>query len=237
MGKVATITLTLLALAVQMFGQADFLLLAIEPRVAAGGGDPAFETFDVTGGLNNGFDKPFTTNGTGTINPDATPGITSGQSLRLLMAAEDGVAFNSFTAVPSNAVEIAFMRVTNNGTATVMAFRSTASSRCRIDVSGNDGSGTAQVTLLHGSASATITDRILTNTVVWIRLVYKSGTGANGFASCEWNTTRSFTGSGNKYAEVTVGTATSTVDRFYCGAGASETLDFWYDDLFYVAVP
>ena len=192
---------------------------------AGGGGEAADETFDPTG-----YDLTWTEGGTATPDEDysASP-INGAQSLRIVLSSQTGFSENSFTAASTKTVVLRWRRTDNTGTAIVFAFYNDTGLQSQVRVF--DG-GTLDVAA-GGTASAQTVAGISDGAEVYIRYTYTKGTGANAVGSVEWSTTSTFTGSGNNFTSTSAGTSTLDANKFRIGTGASEVLDWVFDDVDY----
>lgn len=168
-----------------------------------------YETFE--SGVNPGW----TTGGVGTKNFNNTSNVLAG-SVSLAIAG-NGNAYTNFTA--SSEVWVVYrvkFALFNAGGNTfpqqLMDSGGASLAFLRVFESG----GGYSIRLTHGSVFATTVDTAIPmNSDGYIWLYYAKGTGADGVASCEFTTTNVRTGTGNRYVEVTTGTATADASRFY----------------------
>jgi hypothetical protein len=167
--------------------------------------------------------------GGGTVDEDSTATVLEGsQSLSLVSSAQ---TVNTYKTITANSTIYAYAKVrvvSRSGTPRILVV---------LDGSGNPLSYVTYQAdnTLHirsGTAGGTSTvGTISTGTTYHLRMRYTKGTGANSFASIEFSTTGSFTGSGNNYAEHTSGNATADASRFMCGSNISTTYSLIHDKI------
>lgn len=170
----------------------------------------------------------WTESGAGTRDWDEASVIGQGsQSLRIVSAGTNDQAFKALSGAVSTAYFHFMWRYASlGGTTDLFHLRSTASVRLIIRTT-----ATGQLTVVHGSPSATVTDSIPANTWAHIWGRYVQGTGADGVADVEWSTTTTRTGSGTQFASLSNGDATTTVNRVYIGNNANETHTEYFDQI------
>ena len=197
---------------------------------AASGSDPLLpyllnETFNTT----VGYDLTWTeTAAGGTINEDEVIIVGEGaQSLNIISTGNNDNTREEFTANDTAYGHVMFRYASLNGTTDLVHFRSSGGVRLIVRTS-----GAGALTLLHGSASVAVTDALSANTWVHIWFRYTKGTGADGVAEISWSTDTTRPTSGTKYATLSNGTATSTVNELYLGQNANETHTIYYDQAF-----
>lgn len=160
-----------------------------------------------------GYDNSETwTDDDGSINPDVTssPGRGS-QSCSLEWATESAHLIHSMTSRNSYYAHllVKFSALASSGGATFFRFLGSDTDRLVLQIY-----ETGEVLVFHGSSWSFTTDQMSINTWYHVFVYYALGTGSNGVAWVEWTaaSTRSPSGSGNKYAEVTDGDSTGAVD-------------------------
>jgi hypothetical protein len=170
----------------------------------------------------------WTESGTGTRDFDEASVVGQGsQSLRIVSTGTNDNAFNALSGAVSTAYFHFMWRYSSlTGTTDLFHLRSTASVRLIIRTT-----ATGQLSVVHGSVSASVTDSIPANTWVHIWGRYVQGTGADGVADVEWSATTTRTGSGTQFRDVTTGDATTTVNRVYVGNNANETHTEYFDQI------
>lgn len=165
--------------------------------------------------------------GGGTINWDEATVVGHGsQSLQITSSGTNDDVYGSISASTTVYGHFMWRWASLGGTATIHTMRTTGSIRLEVQTSSS-----GALTILHGSASATVTDAVPTNTWVHIWVRYTAGSGSNGIGEIGWSTDTTRPTSGTKFASVTTGTNTTSVDRFYVGSNANETLNEYFDQV------
>lgn len=177
----------------------------------------------------------WTPSGTGTFNyADSVVGQQGSHCFSIISAGATDNIFNTL----SSAVNVAYFHFrwrysSLTGSASVFTLRSAAGIRFEIQTSGVGG-----LQIRHGTSGGftSVTDAVPVDTWVHVWGRYVIGTGTDGVGDVEWSTSPtgrvgSQGGTNPKYAEVTTGTATSSVNRVYLGAIANETQTVYYDEI------
>lgn len=201
------------------------------PITIGSGADPLLpylvnQNFEGTGYDNS---ETWTETGTGIDEDYATSPapLLGSQSCRIVSTGgADTRTVKTFTAQSTLYAHVLWHRVSNPGTEDIISFRSTGSARLTIRIT----TGGA-ITVVHGSATATVTDTVATGSTIHIWAKYVQGTGSDGVAEVGYSTDTTRPTSGTKFASLSNGTATTTVDRIYLG-DAGGTFEWIFDECF-----
>lgn len=179
---------------------------------AASGGAPTYlanESFDT----NPGYDLPSWT-AIGTPDPDNTTVVMEGtQSFYADGRAATAGARRGITASGEAWVYVLIRPLdtpTGTGDKTLIMVTATATTKGRVTID-----NAAKISVYNGSTKATTVGVVSTtdNTHLWFH--YKKGTGADGVADVGFSTTGTKPSTGDNFAAVSAGTATTDVDRIY----------------------
>jgi hypothetical protein len=227
MGKICALIFTLLGVSLSAFGQADFQLLAIEPRVAAGGGGSP--TYLVKQGFEGtGYDNSETWNTEdGSPDPDYTGVVLDGsQSLRVNTSA--GVGYTATTFADQDELWVyCKVRVVGSlpdGTMSLFSVMQAFSGVGGVQLLDN-----GKLRASHGGPIADTIDALSVDTTYHVWFHYTKGTGADGVASVGFSTDGTRPTSGNKFAIVSDGFSTEDAEKIRVGPQGSVTVDIVFD--------
>lgn len=175
-----------------------------------------------------GTPTDWTTTGTGTIDFDNTIVVIDGaQSLMLTAVSQTPRAISpTFAAqgeiwvyfkmivVSLPSASVGLITVKNASAAQVMRIRVTA---------------TGLINVQSATGGANTTDAVSAGTLYHVLGHYLKGTGADAIVDVEFNTTGTWTGTGNKFKQLTNGDATTDAVSFELGHNASTTFNNVYD--------
>lgn len=203
--------------------------LIVNPYRFAGGASPTylikqgFET--ATTGYDNG--ETWTEAGTGVIDhadTDSPSPLVGTQSLRITLAGTQETTFSAFAAQSTAYGFMALNRVANSSTVTLATFRSGASVRCTVSMTGS-----GAIRIAAAGTAVAVVDTVAVGETVYIWWRYTLGSGLDAVGEVWTSATETKPpSSGDNYA-VQAGTATTTVDRIYIGDTTNQTDEFVYD--------
>lgn len=202
-------------------------ILAAEAAAEGGGGVTYLleENFEATG-----YDNSWSETGATTPNEDYTGVVLQGsQSCRFVTAAQTCQTTHALASGYST-LEVYFLfRFATLYDVETTLIRINDASDVQVATIRLQTAGTLRIRSAGVSPQASTTDAISTGITYhgWLR--YIKGTGADAFASVEFNTTGVRAGSGSKYASVNTGGATTDGKNIVLGPGNSVTTDFVID--------
>lgn len=221
MGKIATIVL-LLAFALPVSPQANFIILATEPRVSAGGGGG----FDASENFEPSIYQLSWVEASGNANPDQSTtglGLEGSECLFINAETETDETYYEFAASDTAYIYM-LMRVEDawTGSRRQFAFKNGTTTIC--ELAGVPDPMQWQVC---DSATCDSGGFLSADTVYHVWFEYEKGTGANGVVRLYVSTTATKPGSPD--AELTASAETAQVDRFYFGTWGTPAGNIYYD--------